>query len=275
MLMIAVCQLPLDVEKPVTFNIGLAEGAILRACAIGAKLIVLPELANSGYVFKDREEAISRATTLDGSVIRGWIEIAAREKITLVAGLNLLVDGNLRNASVIIDQSGLRGHYFKAHLWNNELDIFVPGDEPPLVIDTEFGRLATMVCYDLEFTEWVRLAMLDDAVVMALPTNWPSSGLPAIPTALEAVRVQAAASQNKMVVAAADRCRSERGVIWSSASVIADSDGVLRATADPAGGAEIQVLVADVEIPTDRKLSTRNDARTDRRVHLYGDSLRP
>ena len=275
MLKIAVCQLPLDVEKPVAFNIGLAEEAIVRASALGAKLIVLPELTNSGYVFKDKDEAMSRATTLDGSLVLEWMEIASREKITLVAGLNLLVDGKLRNASVIIDESGLRGHYFKAHLWNDELDIFIPGDNPPLVIDTEFGRLATMVCYDLEFTEWVRLAMLDDAVVMALPTNWPSSGLPAIPTALEAVRVQAAASQNKMVVAAADRCRPERGVIWSSASVIADSDGVLQAIADPAAGAKIQILVADLEIPTDRKLSARNDARTDRRVHLYRDSLRP
>ena len=275
MLKIAVCQLPLDVEKPVEFNVALAREAILRACALGAKLIVLPELSNSGYVFRNKEEAISRTTTLDGAIIQGWMEMAAQEKITLVAGINLLVDGEVRNSSVIIDESGLRGHYFKAHLWNNELDIFTPGDQPPLVVDTQFGKLATMVCYDLEFTEWVRLAMLEDAVVMALPTNWPSSGLPASPTALEAVRVQAAASQNKMVVAAADRCRDERGVVWSSASVIADSDGVIRAIADLSVGAQIQVIVADVEIPTDRKLSPRNDARTDRRIHLYGDSLRP
>lgn len=82
-----------------------------------------------------------------------------------------------------------------------------------------------MVCYDLEFPEWVRLALLADAAILALPTNWPDGGLSTDPTPMEAVCAQAAVSQNKMVVAAADRTRDERGVRWSSANIIADSDG--------------------------------------------------
>lgn len=90
---------------------------------------------------------------------------------------------------------------------------------------------------------------------------------------MESVRVQAAASQNKMVVAAADRTGDERGVRLSSASVIVDSDGVIRAISDRSRLEEEQILIADVEIPVDRKNGPRNDLREDRRPELYGKIL--
>jgi len=271
-LKIAVCQLPLNIETP-DENLRLAESAIRQAAASGAELVVLPELTNSGYVFRSLEEVKERATTLDGPVIAKWSELAREFGITIVGGLAINHDETFFNTSVIIDESGLRGWYKKVHFWNDEPDFFIPGSDEPLVIDTKFGRLATMVCYDLEFTEWVRLPFLADAVILALPTNWPYGGLPTEPTPMESVRVQAAASQNRMVVAAADRVGQERGVDWSSASIIADADGVIRAISDRTKLSEVQILLADVEVPTDRKIGPRNDLRTDRRPELYGKVL--
>ncbi len=273
MLRITVCQLPLDIENA-EGNIKLANMAIRDASSQGAKLVVLPELTNSGYVFRTLAELEERATTLNGAIIKEWESLAARLKLVLVAGLAIKDEGHFYNCSVIIDSSGLRGWYKKAHLWNDEVDFFTPGDGAPLVVDTDLGRIATMVCYDVEFTEWVRLAMLDDAVILALPTNWPDGGLPTEPTPLEAVRVQAAASQNKLVVAAADRTGVERGVAWTGSSVVADSDGVIKVIADRKKLNQIQILVADVEVPTDRKISPRNDVRADRRPDLYRGILR-
>ena len=85
----------------------------------------------------------------------------------------------------------------------------------------------------------------------------------------------AAASQNKLVIAAADRTRVERGVAWTGSSVITDSDGVIRAIADREKLDQIQILVVDVEVPTDRKVSPRNDVRADRRPDLYQGILLP
>lgn len=272
-LRIAVCQLPLNIDSSEN-NLRLAESAVREAAGKGAKLVVLPELTNSGYVFKTLAEVKERATTLDGAVIQKWSALARELEITIVGGLAIAEGGKFFNTSVVIDESGLRGWYKKVHFWNDEPDFFTRGTNEPLVIDTKFGRLATMVCYDVEFTEWVRLALLADATILALPTNWPDGGLPTDPTPMESVRVQAAASQNKMVVAAADRTGIERGVRWSSASVIADSDGVIRAISDRSRLDEMQILIADVEIPTDRKVGPRNDLREDRRPELYGKILR-
>jgi len=273
MLRIAVCQLPLDIEN-VEENIKLANSAIHSAGSQGAKLVILPELTNSGYVFRTLSELEERATTLDGTIIKDWAALAGQLDLVLVAGLAIKNNGRFFNCSVIIDSSGLRGWYKKVHLWNDEVDFFTPGEDEPLVVDTNIGRIATMVCYDVEFPEWVRLAMLSDATILALPTNWPDGGLPTDPTPLEAVRVQAAASQNKMVVAAADRTRVERGVVWTASSVIADSDGVIKVIADRKNLDQVQILVADVKIPTDRKISPRNDVRADRRPDLYRGVLK-
>ena len=268
MLRIATCQLPLTIENPAN-NIVLANAAIHEAASQGAKLIVLPELTNSGCVFRNIDELEERATTLDGTLLKEWVALAHDLKVVLVAGLAIKESGCFYNTSVIIDSTGLRGWYKKVHLWNDEIDFFTPGTEAPLIIDTDIGRIATMVCYDIEFPEWVRLAMLGDATMLAIPMNWPDSGRPAEETPLAAVLVQAAATQNKLVIAAADRTRMERGVAWAGSSVIVDSDGLIKVIADRNKYDEIQVLVTDIEVPTDRKLGPRNDARTDRRPDLY------
>jgi predicted amidohydrolase len=268
MLRIAVCQLPLNVENHHE-NIDLANSAIQEAAAQGAKLVVLPELTNSGCVFRNIDELEERATTLDGALLKEWAALAYQLKVVLVAGLAIKESGCFYNVSVIIDSTGLRGCYKKVHLWNDEIDFFTPGTEPPLIVDTDIGRIATMVCYDIEFPEWVRLTMLGDATILALPINWPDTGRPSTQTPLIAVLVQAAASQNKLVIAAADRTRTERDVAWVGSSVIADSDGLIKVMADRNMLDEAQVLVVDVEVPENRKLGPRNDARTDRKPELY------
>ena len=59
-----------------------------KAADNGAKLIVLPELCNSGYMFSSREEAFSLAEDIpDGPTAKAWMEIAASRDLHLVAGI--------------------------------------------------------------------------------------------------------------------------------------------------------------------------------------------
>jgi len=132
-----------------------------------------------------------------------------------------------------------------------------------------------MVCYDIEFTEWVRLTMLQCAQILALPTNWPELGQVIPATPLEVVRVQAAASQNKIVVAAADRCGDDRGLSWVGASVITDFDGLIKTMADTAIQDATQILYADIELRTNTAITEKNDIRKDRRPDLYSGLLKP
>ena len=92
-------------------------------------------------------------------------------------------------------------------------------------MDTEIGRVAVMVCYDLEFPEWTRLAALDGADLIAAPVNWPGYRWPAGERPAEVIKAQAAAAASGVFVAVADRCRIERGVSWISGSLIVGPDG--------------------------------------------------
>ena len=268
MLRIALCQLPLDIENP-SENNSMAEAAIRESAAAGAQLILLPELTNSGYVFQSKQEVAARATKLDSPLMQRWSALVRELDIVLVVGLAIEEEGIFYNASAIFDASGLCGWYKKVHLWNDEVDFFTAGEDGPLIVETKVGKIATMVCYDVEFPEWVRLAMLGGAAILAIPTNWPDGGLEIQDTPMEAVRIQAAASQNKMVIAAADRTGLERGVSWTSSSVLVDSDGLIKVIAARNNLPERQILIADVEIPSDLKVGPRNDIRGDRRPELY------
>ena len=270
---VAACQISLNIENPAE-NISRANQGISQAISQGAQIIVLPELTNSGYVFTSVSEVQERSTTLDGEIIAQWKEIAHKHDVVIVAGLALSVESRLYNASVIIDKSGLLGWYAKAHLFGEEHQFFKSGEKPPLVVNTAHGRIATMVCYDVEFPEWVRLAMLDRAVLLAVPTNWPNLGQLIHGTPMEAVRVQAAASVNKMVAVAADRSGAERGHSWVSSSVITDFEGNIKAIAHRESEDDVQVLVADVELPTDTSITPKNDVRKDRQPDLYSGILK-
>lgn len=144
------------------YNRTLSESAIRGAS--DAQVIVLPELMQSGYAFNNRAEAYAASETEDGPTLRLWCALASELDLIIVAGFcERLSAGRVANSVALIQPAGRLTVYRKVHLWNREKLIFTPGAEPPPVVDTQVGRIATMICYDLELPEWVRLAALAGA----------------------------------------------------------------------------------------------------------------
>ena len=271
---VACCQLAPRIGE-LEANRSACRTAIAGAAEQGAQVVVLPELAVSGYVFADPAEARGCAEPLDGATVTEWAELAREHELVIVGGVCERDGEHLRNTAVIVDPAGMRAIYRKAHLWDREKLFFEPGSEPPPVINTAHGRIATMVCYDVEFPEWVRLAALAGADLLCVPTNWPREPRPAGERAAEVVRVQAGASTNHMFIAACDRAGAERGVDWVGASVIVDPYGF--PLAGPAVADQTVTLIASCALAQarDKRLSERNDALADRRPELYRQGLAP
>jgi len=264
-----VCQLSLGIGE-VGRNLAAARESVLRAAGAGAQIVVLPELTPSGYVFSDAAQARALAEPANGRTVSDWAHLAARHDLVIVGGFcELGEQGQVYNSAVLVDRDGVRAVYRKAHLWDAELGYFVPGDAEPPVIDTRHGRIAIMICYDVEFPEWVRLPALAGADLLAVPTNWPAEPVPAGERPMVVANVQVAAFANRMFLAAACRCGTERGVSWVGGSIIAGPDGY--PLAGPAGADEPEVLIADCDLPLARSKasSARNDAHADRRIDLY------
>lgn len=268
----AVAQLALAVGE-LDANRQAGRAAVAEAAGAGARLVVLPELSDSGYLFSGAGEARSLASPAASCVtLREWRSLAARHDLVIAGGFcELGPNGKLYNSGAIVDASGTRAVYRKAHLWDAEKQIFTPGDDAPPVAEFPFGRVGLMICYDVEFPEWVRLAALSGADLIAVPVNWTASGSPAPPgeRSGEVVAVQAAAASNGVFIAVADRCRSERGVDWLGGSVIVGRGGY--PAAGPLCESRAAVLTARVELrlARDKRISERNDLFADRRPDLY------
>jgi 5-aminopentanamidase len=89
--------------------------------------------------------------------VSGWARLARAHELVIVGGLcELDAEGVVRNSAVLVDGDGVRAVYRKAHLWDRERLVFAAGSDAPPVVDVAIGRIGVMVCYDLEFPEWVR-----------------------------------------------------------------------------------------------------------------------
>jgi predicted amidohydrolase len=270
---VACCQLELRVGET-EGNRAAAAAAVRWAAAQGANVVVLPELTNSGYVFADRAEATACAEPLDGRTVSQWSALAREHELVIVGGLcEEDAEGTLRNTAVVVDRSGLRAAYRKAHLWDREHLVFTPGDEAPPVVDTDHGRIATVVCYDLEFPEWLRLPALAGTELLCAPTNWPREPRPTDERPAEVVRVQAAASVNRMFIAACDRAGVERGVEWVSGTVVVGPDGYPLAGPVCEDRSVTVLARCALERARQKHVSDRNDVFADRRPELYGGAV--
>ncbi len=127
-----------------------------------------------------------------------------------------------------------------------------------------------MICYDLEFPEWVRLPALDGAQLLCAPVNWPAFPRPDGERPAEIVRVQADAAVNRISIAACDRTGEERVVEWVGGSVIVDADGWPLACAAPAADPTIIAAECRLDAALDKAISPISNVHADRRPELYG-----
>jgi predicted amidohydrolase len=244
------------------------------AATEGADLIVLPELASSGYVFRDAEEAQRCAEDPDdGPTVRALRDVCAAHGCHIVAGLNER-DGDCRhNSAILVGTDGRLATYRKLHLYFDEQSWFEAGDELPIV-DLPFGKVGIIICYDLWFPEPARVLALAGAEIIAVPTNWVASFKRTVWDDRgycqgDYVAI-ATAAQNGVVMACADRIGVERDVTFIGASIIVGADGW--PVAGPAGKADEELLIAEVDLDSvdrARHRTPRNHLLSDRRPDAY------
>jgi apolipoprotein N-acyltransferase len=156
-------EMPQTREKLARLHDWFLDGSRREARA-GAKLIAWPE-ANL-LVFRTDEPAfLDRAR-----------RVAIDERIYLAMGIASIQPGaNLpfENKLVLIDPSGQTVvNYLKSHpVTGWEASIMVKGDEHMPVVPTPAGRIATAICFDADFPEFIRQAGEARADLLIIPAN--------------------------------------------------------------------------------------------------------
>ena len=143
----------------------------------GAQLIVLQELHNSLYFCQiETVDNFDLAEPIPGPSTAFFSEIAAANNVVIVTSLfEKRAAGLYHNTSVVIEKDGsIAGKYRKMHIPDDpayyEKFYFTPGDLGFTPIQTSFGKLGILVCWDQWYPEAARLMALNGAELLIYPT---------------------------------------------------------------------------------------------------------
>ncbi len=237
---------------------------------IDSDLVVLPELAATGYFFKSTNdlahvaENITRSKTCDRLVA-----IAKREGCSIVAGLAEQSGNAYYNSSVVVTGSGVVSSYRKVHLFYREKELFKAGETPFNVVELRDRenfkyRLGVMICFDWYFPEAARSLALKGADIIAHPSNLVRKDCPR--------SMPIRALENRVYTATANRVGSEavedEELTFIGQSLICSPDGDVVCSL----GREEEGIcsgMVDVAAARNKRITPLNDLFLDRRPGRY------
>lgn len=223
-------------------------------------ILVLPELANSGYVFEGLEEARGLSEEIPigpySKALLNW----SKKGSLVVAGICERTEEGLYNSAAAFANGEHLATYRKIHLFSNEFDWFQQGAEEPPIIEYKGYRFGLMICFDWVFPEVARVLALKGAQLILHPANL------VLPYCQDAMITRSI--ENRVFTATANRTGEERNLIFSGRSQVTSPKGevLLRMDASNAG---IKWVDIDLVLADNKKLTKRNDLFVDRKPSLY------
>lgn len=169
-------------------NLRALEEVIELAHAHGVNIVIVPELAVTGYVWDTprREEVREQLMSGEMNRLSRWVGNVKDSLCTDGKGLEYVFLGNVRQAgdhlynSVFILHPGTDHMqeeliYDKVFIPQNEQLYFRRGSDKRLTVDTKWGRMGFMLCYDLCFVELARrYAFTDHVDAIITLASWRS-----------------------------------------------------------------------------------------------------
>ncbi|MCD8052813.1 MAG: hypothetical protein LUF00_01945 [Lachnospiraceae bacterium] len=142
--------------------------------------------------------------TLDGGCVTMLQTLAKKHHVWISGGGLPLrkADGKRYNSHVVINREGeIAEVYDKSHLceWVGENDCYAYGTGPKPV-ETEFGIIAPLLCYDIRFEELIRSYCAGGAKFLLVPASFATN------LNQWRVLIQARAIENQMFVLACGTC---------------------------------------------------------------------
>ncbi|AEJ60775.1 Nitrilase/cyanide hydratase and apolipoprotein N-acyltransferase [Spirochaeta thermophila DSM 6578] len=229
-------------------------------------LLVLPELALSGYLFLSQEEVARMAEPVDtGPCIEALSRLAQETGIHLVTGFAEEEMGRYYNSAVLLTPEGRRFLYRKMHLFAEEKYFFSPGDLGFPVFTIQGVRVALLVCFDHMFPEAARTVALQGAHVVCHPSNLVLPEYGQLTTRVRAI-------ENRIFWILANRIGvEERGgkrLRYTGRSHVISPKGTILAQA-PEEEAALHVVEIDPKEAEDKHVTPHNHLFHERRLDYY------
>jgi predicted amidohydrolase len=235
---------------------------------VEADLIVLPELAATGYVINTREELERVAEDVkSGRTVEMFRVLAEKNDTSYIVGFAEREDDRIYNSAFMVNPNGELYIYRKTHLFNREKNIFNPGESGFFVKPAKGGvRVGMMVCFDWIFPESARTLNIQGAEIICHPANL------VLPWCQQAMITRSI--ENRIFTVTANRTGTEKnGEIemgFTGQSQITDPSGKVIKRLDETEET-VWVETIDPEKAKDKWVTEYNHLLKDRRKELYSE----
>lgn len=279
---LAVVQMSMTADRDQ--NVDKATQMVRQAAALGANIVLLPELFENLYFCQvEREKFFALAHPAeDHPFLSHFQQLARSLNVVLPISFFERAGQAYYNSLALIDASGeVLGIYRKSHIPDGpgyeEKYYFNPGDTGFKAFPTRFGHVGTGICWDQWFPECARSMALLGAEILLYPTAIGSEPAEAGGVDTKDMWQRAMighAVANLCYLAAANRVGTEvvegHTQTYYGSSFIADYMGNKLVEA---GRSEETVLVAELNLEEARAFRAGFGFFRDRRPDLYGPLL--
>jgi predicted amidohydrolase/ribosomal protein S18 acetylase RimI-like enzyme len=142
-----------------------------------ADFVLFPELLTTqmlSFLNAHRpQDAARRLAELTPRYLEFFTEMAITYDVNIIGGSQFAVENDeLHNVAYLFRRDGTIERQYKIHITPSERRWWgvLPGNELK-VIDTDRGRIAILICYDIEFPELARIAAAQGAHILFVPFN--------------------------------------------------------------------------------------------------------
>lgn len=223
-------------------------------------VLVLPELWDTGYDLTRLDEIADP----EGAQAKKLLSEAAIQLQSNVIGGSIAERSGkaFYNTTYVFDRSGnVAGSYSKIHLFRlmNEEKYLTAGENPGLYI-LDGQNIASVICYDIRFPEWIRSLALRGAKVVFVCAQWPHPRLDHWRQLLIARAIE-----NQIYIVACNRVGEGGGNTFCGHSLVVDPWGEVVAE----GMQQEQIIRAELDLSLVDEVRARIPVFEDRRSHLY------
>lgn len=221
-----------------------------------ARLIVLPEMWNTGYAWRKLGGLSERTPEILEELKR-----ASKKGSIIIGSIPEKYGNDIYNTAYVIDSGRLIGKYRKIHLFTPmKEDYFLKAGSEPLLCNTSIGKIGVLICYDVRFPELARKLTLEGAEMLVVPAEWPHPRLDHWRTILKARAIE-----NQLFVIAANRCGKQGMVRFCGNSMVVNPWGEVIAEA----GEKEETITAEIDLGLVSKYRNEMPALKDRRQEVY------
>ncbi len=241
--------------------------ALKKAKKMGADLILYPEIQLSPFFPQYEKRSAERYRINERH--RYFTEFceACREN-KIMASPNFYVEENGKNydMSFLIDEGGnVIGRQKMVHIAQAkgfyEQDYYTPSDDGFNVINTNFGVIAIVICFDRHYPESIRTAALKGADLILIPT----ANTVGEPSEMFEWEIKVQSFQNSVPIVMCNRTGREGDTTFSGETLWTSANGdTLKKL-----GSEETVEICEIDISKTKSIRARKTYTSLRRENMY------